>query len=1246
MNHGNEQSFIDPLKDGVITGEKGKYKLIRELGSGNFGTTYLAEDLSNNHSKYAIKKFKDTFNKQSSANKVRKNFENESDVLQEITHPQVPKMIESFTYNLSGYQGMSRFLVQEYIEGETLEVEFKNNEEWGQKEVIDFLVDILGILKKIQEDYNLIHRDIKPANLMRRTQDGKICLIDFGLVKLINLNYSRDLLTAKTWGTPYYMAPEQLNGKVNFCTDIYSVGLVAIEGLTGYFPVVDSRKTGEVEWGNKRSEINEKVCKILEKMVSPEPKDRYQSATEVLTDLEPFTMLGKTLKNNTYIIKEYLGTDRFGNTYLAENRKGSPTYSCVIKQRKLGNYENVNLQNARENFKVEVAYLEILGSDDRIPKLLDSFETSGENDISDRSAFYLVQEYIKGEDICQELSQNNWNQNQVIDFLNQLLEILEFVHSKNVIHCDIKPSNIMRRFSDGKFVLIDFSSVKKAVSFSENVSHSSSSTQLVETIGYMSPEQPRRNEQIGFNSDIYALGITAIQALKGKEPNQLGTRDEENGKYNWSDNIQIDNKLVKILDRMVSSQPEELYQSAAQILRDMEPLKMLGKTLKNNTYIIKEYLGSGRFGNTYLAENRKSRQTYPCVIKQLKLENYNDLAIEKIKYEVAALTLLGSHNRIPKLRDSFEASGENYISDQSAFYLVQEHIEGEDIRQELSQKSWSKDQVIDFLKQLLEILKFIHSNNVIHCDIKPSNIIRRSDGNFVLIDFGSVKKAVSFSENVSHSSSSTQSVGTKHYMSPEQAQGNKQIGFNSDIYALGITAIQALTGKEPNQLGEWDSLTGKYNWSDNIQVDKKLVKILDKMVDVDPVERRYKSAQEVLNDLGKLDGKNIFDFQSLIKRKFWMAGIIFGAIVLSMLSWSILVDLNLKKNYKQGFKLQQDAEKLKRRGYAQEANETYIQALQYYNRAIEIDSKNPETWINKGYIYSQLGKPKDSQDSCKNALNTAINPENSVIQAEAYNCIAVSFQQQKDYEKATENHNQARAKYQEVYEEYSRNSSNTREILLLYAKALFNQSDTFLKWGSSIEEKGNNLVNNQAAQKKYQEAETALMEALEKMEKNPQIEENNYLKGEFRKNLGEVLLRQGRVLKKLGKDARYSFKESEKYYSQAFKLINNNDHPLKAVILLGRARVHRELKNFKGALEDCEKVLQLERVSLELESRAWICRVDINEKLGNYKSSSIYKGDAINTLKETLNKCESNKTSCENLKKLQSYLEKNKFDVW
>ncbi len=269
---------------------------------------------------------------------------------------------------------------------------------------------------------------------------------------------------------------------------------------------------------------------------------------------------------------------------------------------------------------------------------------------------------------------------------------------------------------------------------------------------------------------------------------------------------------------------------------------MMGQLLSGRYKVLRP-LGAGGMGQTYVAEDTQRPGNPVCVVKQLKPPT-NDpsfLAIAKRLFNKEAETLeqLGHHNQIPQLLAYFEHEQD--------FFLVQDFVEGHPLSQELGQR-WPEEQVIQFLEEALTILDFVHSQNVIHRDIKPDNIIRRQkDAKLVLIDFGAVKQVRSQNTVLASQASQSVAVGTPGYMPSEQVSGHPRT--SSDLYALGKIGIQALTGLLPIQLLE--DADGEVIWREQAQVSEGLAAFLSKMVR-HYFKMRYQTAGEALEALRQL----------------------------------------------------------------------------------------------------------------------------------------------------------------------------------------------------------------------------------------------------------------------------------------------------------------------------------------------------------------------------------------------------------
>ncbi|MDZ8184519.1 MAG: serine/threonine-protein kinase [Nostoc sp. ChiSLP02] len=277
--------------------------------------------------------------------------------------------------------------------------------------------------------------------------------------------------------------------------------------------------------------------------------------------------------------------------------------------------------------------------------------------------------------------------------------------------------------------------------------------------------------------------------------------------------------------------------SLATAIRNRYQNSLIRKKLRNRFEIIK-LLGSGGSGDTYLAVDLDLPGRPHCVVKHFHPKDPNPkvgaIAKKLFAREAEVLYQLGNnHEQIPRLFAHFDENDD--------FYLVQEYIDGHALTQEIIPgKRLSEGVVVNLLKEILEVLVFVHENNIIHRDIKPQNLMRRrSDGKIVLIDFGSIKKIGALGAGL------TVVVGTPGYMPSEQAKGKPKLC--SDVYAVGMIGIQALTGLIPDQLQE-DANSGEISWRHHAQVSDSFADILDRMI-CDRHSQRYQSAAEALQAL-------------------------------------------------------------------------------------------------------------------------------------------------------------------------------------------------------------------------------------------------------------------------------------------------------------------------------------------------------------------------------------------------------------
>jgi serine/threonine protein kinase, bacterial len=271
----------------------------------------------------------------------------------------------------------------------------------------------------------------------------------------------------------------------------------------------------------------------------------------------------RLLVRNRYRVTKSLGQGGFGATFVAidVSLPGEPI--CVIKQLRPSNNHEKFLRMARELFEREARTLGKIGNHPQIPRLLDFFE--------ERRNFYLVQEYVSGHTIHQEVKQMGlFKEEKIRAFLIEILPVITYIHSQQVIHRDIKPANILRRDQDGKLVLIDFGAVKNHVAQIESPEggEQAHNTQFaVGTSGYAPPEQLAMRPI--FASDIYALGVTCIYLMTGKSPKDI-EYNPSTGEMMWQKHVQLGKHMTQVLGKMLEVSVRYRYQSVEEVQRALE----------------------------------------------------------------------------------------------------------------------------------------------------------------------------------------------------------------------------------------------------------------------------------------------------------------------------------------------------------------------------------------------------------------------------------------------------------------------------------------------------------------------------------------------------------------------------------------------------------------------------------------------------------------------------------------------------
>ncbi len=270
------------------------------------------------------------------------------------------------------------------------------------------------------------------------------------------------------------------------------------------------------------------------------------------------------LLNQRYQPIRVLGQGGFGATFIARNMSlpGKPV--CAVKQLRIASVNPQAIDRARQLFEREATTLGKIGNHPQVPSLLDYFE--------DERQFYLVQEYVKGWTLKQEVKRSGpFDEEKIRAFLIETLTLLKYFQYQEVIHRDIKPANIIRRSIDGHLVFIDFGAVKDEVSQTMLLSdeNNPNTAFAIGTPGFAPPEQLGMHPT--YASDIYALGATCLFLMTGQSPKRF-SRDPRTGAINWQERIPLSDGLAAILDKMLQPQTASRYSAAALVINDLQRL--------------------------------------------------------------------------------------------------------------------------------------------------------------------------------------------------------------------------------------------------------------------------------------------------------------------------------------------------------------------------------------------------------------------------------------------------------------------------------------------------------------------------------------------------------------------------------------------------------------------------------------------------------------------------------------------------
>ncbi len=355
---------------------------------------------------------------------------------------------------------------------------------------------------------------------------------------------------------------------------------------------------------------------------------------------------GSTLEKRYRILRE-LGRGGFGRTYLAEDINRYNEH-CVLKEFS----PVVHSPKVAELFDREASMLYNL-QHPQIPRFRELLRT----DLGGNPSLFLVQDYIQGQTyeqilISRQQQGKNFSEAEVTQLLFQLLPVLEYIHSKNLIHRDISPDNIIQHDADKLPFLIDFGSVKQ-IAANAVLQFNGQSDTAIGKQGY-SPAEQMRLGKVSAASDLYALAVTALVLLSGKKPQKL--YDINNKTWDWRSHVSVSSNLATVLDRMLAELPGDRYQSAkavrealkdpklsqiSSIISQIATMNFVGRPFKNTTQ-------TATNNNTPVVQNHQVVNSNTSKFKWIPWKTLGSLTVVLLP-GVLAFSAVKSGFTLPKL---------------------------------------------------------------------------------------------------------------------------------------------------------------------------------------------------------------------------------------------------------------------------------------------------------------------------------------------------------------------------------------------------------------------------------------------------------------------------------------------------------------------------------------------------------------------------------------------------------------------
>lgn len=690
-------------------------------------------------------------------------FEQQINILTRLNHEAIVRIYQF------GHHDGRLYLVMPYLRGGSLRTHLQKGRTFSPTETRQILEPLAQALEMAAAE-GISHMNINPDNVLL-DEEGAPYLTNFGLA---HLSEQTDSIIYSISDSFPYMAPEQWRGEeTSIRTDIYRLGAIAFEMLTGKRPfathvleaLVDQHLNAPIPPASTINLDLAPACdQVLAKAMAKAPPERYATPGEMVTTLSragvpPFAVtLGE--KIGRYHLQKKLGHGGMAIVYLGHDPLFDRPVAVKIVSPKLQHDPKF-----RQRFEREARHIAAIEHNAIVP-VYDFGEQDG--------YLYLVMRYMPGGSLRNRLQEikGPMATDEIKRILQRLIPALEKAHSQGIIHCDIKPDNVLLDQA-GLPYLSDFG-------IAHNINQTTT-TSFKGAPSYMAPEQ-WRGEQVGVYTDIYQLGVMLFEMLCGERPFTASDMAElaqqhvdEPVPSVCGVNPNLPLACDQVLATAMAKAPQDRYATAQELAAALSRALI---TRWIGRYKIKAQLGRGGMAAVYLAHDPNAGRD--VAIKMLPV-SHTQLARKRFVKEAQTIARL-EHETIVTVYAVDEHEG--------IPYLVMRYMLGGSLRDWLQKSDGPlpAEEVTEIIKRLADGLDAAHARKIIHCDIKPGNVLLNKQGQTYLSDFGIARHI--------DQTMTTTTMGTAPYMAPEQWQGEK-IGVHTDIYQLGILAFEMLTGEKP-----------------------------------------------------------------------------------------------------------------------------------------------------------------------------------------------------------------------------------------------------------------------------------------------------------------------------------------------------------------------------------------------------------------------------------------------------------------